>query len=356
MRHLITGGAGFVGSHLAEALAARGDEVTILDDLSTGNRENIEGLLARDQARLVVATADNAEVVNDLMARADTCFHLASSVGVRLIIEQPLESVLRSTRASDTVLAAAARHRTRLLYTSTSEIYGKHYGRALAEGDDRVVGAPTTSRWSYSTAKALGEVLAYGYVRERGAEMMVVRLFNTVGPRQTSAYGMVLPRLVRQALAGDDLTVYGDGTQSRCFTHVHDVVEALTALIEADKAIGNVYNVGSDELITIHDLARRVIARTGSRARLRLVPYEKAYGSGFEELGSRQPDCSALDSLIGWRPRRSLDDAIDDVVTHERRKPGPLPARSPSLSRATKLLRDGANWVPERLRSAGRSA
>jgi UDP-glucose 4-epimerase len=226
--------------------------------------------------------------------------------------------VLRSVRATDTVMAAGARHRTRLLFTSTSEVYGKSNGRTLREDDDRLVGSPAVSRWSYATAKAFGEVLAHGYTREQGARMTVARLFNAVGPRQASAYGMVLPRFVRQALAGDDLTVYGDGTQSRCFTHVRDTVEALVGLIDTEAAVGGVYNVGTTEELTILELARRVVERSGSSSRLRLVPYEEAYAGGFEELGSRRPDCSRLERLIGWRPRRSIDDAIDDVIASER--------------------------------------
>ena len=340
MRHLITGGAGFIGSHLADRLAARGDEVTILDDLSTGTRANVEALLAGGRARLVIASTHDAGVVNELMAGADTCFHLASSVGVKLIVEQPLDCLIRTVRGTDTVMAAAAEHRTRLLFTSTSEVYGKGAGRAFGEQDDRLLGALETSRWWYATAKSFGEALTYGYTRERGARMTVARLFNAVGPRQASAYGMVLPRFVRQALAGDDVTVYGSGTQERCFTHVKDAVDALVALIEADAAIGNVYNVGASEPATISELARRVIARTGSSSKPRLVPYEHVYGEGFEDLWGRRPDCSALERLTGWRPNRSLDEAIDDVIAWQREMPaqpgepvalGPHPTPSPEL-------------------------
>ena len=317
MRHLITGGAGFVGSHLADKLAGRGDEVTLLDDLSTGSIENVEGLLAGGRARLIAESADDPAVVDELIASADTCFHLASSVGVKLIVERPLDCTLRNVRATDVVMAAGARHRTRLLFTSTSEVYGKCNGRPLHEHDDRIVGSPAVSRWSYATTKAFGEILAHEYTREHGARMTVARLFNAVGPRQASAYGMVLPRLVRQALVGDDLTVYGDGSQSRCFTHVRDTVDALVDLIDTDAAIGNVYNVGSSDQTTILDLATRVLERTGSSSRISLVPYEEAYSGGFEELGNRRPDCSAIERLIGWRPRRSVDDAIDDVIACE---------------------------------------
>jgi UDP-glucose 4-epimerase len=317
LRHLITGGAGFIGSHLADRLVERGDEVTILDDLSTGSRANVEGLLAGGRGRLVTGSTLDAGAVDELMAGADTCFHLASSVGVKLIVERPLDSMISTVRGTDTVMAAAARHRTRLLFTSTSEVYGKSGGHALGEHDDRVVGSPTISRWSYGTAKVFGEALAYGYTRERGARMTVTRLFNVVGARQSGGYGMVLPRFVQQALAGEELTVYGSGAQTRCFTHVDDAVDALVALIESEAAIGNVYNVGAAEPLAIIELARRVVARTGSSSKLRLVPYDDAYGEGFEELGDRRPDCSELERLTGWKPRRSIDDAIDDAIAFE---------------------------------------
>jgi UDP-glucose 4-epimerase len=252
------------------------------------------------------------------MARCDTCFHLASSVGVKLIVDQPLDSVLRTVRATDTVLGSAARHGSRLLFTSTSEIYGKSGGEPLREDSDRVIGPPTLSRWSYATAKAFGETLAYGYTRERDAQMTVARLFNSVGPRQASAYGMVLPRFVRQALAGEDLSVFGDGSQSRCFTHVADTVEALVRLADAQNTVGEVYNVGSAHEMTIAELARRVIERTGADVGVRFVPYDEAYGEGFEELGRRKPDCEKIESAIQWRSTRTVDDAIDDVIAYER--------------------------------------
>jgi UDP-glucose 4-epimerase len=318
LRQLITGGAGFIGSHLADRLSARGDEVIVLDDLSTGSRRNIEPLLAAGKLELHVEPAEDQEIVDALMARCDGCFHLASSVGVKLIVDQPLDSVLRTVRATDTVLTAAARHGTRLVFTSTSEIYGKSGGEALHEESNRVMGPPTLSRWSYATAKAFGETLAYGYARERDAPMTVARLFNSVGPRQSSAYGMVLPRFVRQALSGDDLTVYGDGSQSRCFSHVADTVDALVRLAESEATIGDVYNVGSANEVTIAELARRVIERTRARVGIRFVPYEEAYGEGFEELGRRVPSCERIEAAIGWRPTRSVDDAIDDVIAYER--------------------------------------
>jgi UDP-glucose 4-epimerase len=230
-------------------------------------------------------------------------------------------------------MASAALYRTRLVFTSTSEIYGKNGGEALHEQSDRVIGPPTKSRWSYATAKVFGEILAHGYTQNEGARMTVARLFNTVGPRQSDAYGMVLPRFVRQALDGADLTVYGDGTQSRCFTHVHDTIDALAGLAEADDAIGDVFNIGDEQPISIVALAQRVRERVGSDSGIRFVPYAQAYGDGFEELGRRRPDCRRLRNLTGWRPLRSVDDAIDDVIAYERGEWRKLGADSRGLAR-----------------------
>jgi UDP-glucose 4-epimerase len=229
-----------------------------------------------------------------------------------------LDSLLRNLRGNDIVISAAARHRTRLLFTSTSEIYGKNNSRALSESSDRVLGSPFKSRWAYSTTKACGEILAHSYYREQGCPMTVVRLFNTAGPRQSPAYGMVLPRFVRQALDGADLTVYGDGTQTRCFIHVHDTVRAILMIFDSDLGIGGVYNVGAPNEVAIIDLARLVIERVDSGSRIRMVPYEEAYEDGFEELGRRVPDTTALRQLTGWEPTRNLSDIVDDLVAYER--------------------------------------
>jgi UDP-glucose 4-epimerase len=317
VRHLVTGGGGFIGSHLADALLARGDEVIVLDDFSTGRSENVEHLLEAPGFELVTGSILDDNALNECVASVDWIFHLASAVGVQLIVRDPLGSLLTNMRGNDEVLAAAERHRKRLLFTSTSEVYGKNGAGPLQEDSDRVLGPPFKSRWSYATSKALGEALAHAYSTERGAEMVVARLFNTVGPRQTGAYGMVLPRLVGQALRGEDLTVYGDGTQTRCFVHVADTVRALVLLVEEEAATGNVYNVGSSEPVAIIALAQHVIERTRSQSRVTLIPYEQAYEPGFEELGRRVPDTTALHELTGWTPTRSLDETIDDVVAYE---------------------------------------
>jgi UDP-glucose 4-epimerase len=318
MRYLVTGGAGFIGSHLVEAIAARGDQVLILDDLSTGDRRNVEHLLGAGNVDLQVGSILDEEVVDECVRSVDACFHLASAVGVQLVVSRPLDTLLCNVRGTDIVISTAVRHGRRLLFTSTSEIYGKNSSGALDELSDRVLGTPFRARWGYSTAKAFGEALSHGYSREKGAEIVVARLFNTVGPRQKGAYGMVLPRLVQQALAGDDLTVYGTGTQSRCFVHVADTVHALLLLIEADEAIGDVFNVGSSTEVPIIELAAKVIERTESSSRVRLIPYEAAYGEGFEELGRRKPDTRKLEELTAWRTSRTLEETIDDVIAFAR--------------------------------------
>lgn len=318
MRYLITGGAGFIGSHLADAYMKRGDSVLILDDLSTGRRENIEHLLDRDTAEFIEGSTLDSDLVDECVQQVDGCLHLASAVGVQLIVAQPLDSVLRNVRSCDIVLGAAAQHRKRLLFTSTSEIYGKNSQGKLPEDADRVLGSPFKSRWAYATSKAFGEILAAGYAQEQGSEMIVARLFNAVGPRQSSSYGMVLPRFVKQALAGEELTVYGTGNQTRCFTHVYDTIEAIVALMDSDLASGNVYNVGATREIEVLSLANQVIELTGSSSEIRLVPYDEAYDAGFEELGRRMPDTTALELLTGWTTKRSVDQAIEDVIEYQK--------------------------------------
>ena len=319
-RYLITGGAGFIGSHLAETLVARdrGEQVVILDDLSSGRVENIEHILDQPGVEFIEGSVNDARIVDQLMNHADVCVHLASAVGVQKIVNEPLDTLMRSVRGSNVVMHAAQRHDARVLFSSTSEVYGKHTNGGLTEEADLIFGSPAKGRWTYAIAKSFGEALVHAYHRQRGVDAIVVRLFNTVGPRQTGAYGMVLPRLVRQALNGEDLTVYGSGAQTRCFTHVKDTVSALVLLCEHDEAGGSTFNIGSSTPVSIIELARRVIERTGSSSGVMLVPYEEAYGEGFEELGRRRPDTTALQNLTGWQPCCTADGAIDDVIAYQR--------------------------------------
>lgn len=318
MKYLITGGAGFIGSHLADAIAARGDTVLVLDDLSTGRRENLESALGTGSVELVEGSILDAALVEECVAATDVCLHLAAAVGVELILDQPLDSLICNVRGSDIVISAVAERAGKVLVVSSSEVYGKNSVGPLAETSDRILGPPSTARWAYATAKAFSEVLANAYSYEGGTESTNVRLFNTVGPRQSAAYGMVLPRLVGQALAGENLTVYGDGTQTRCFTHVADVIEAILLLCDTGEAVGRTFNIGSPLEISILDLAHRVIERTGSDSEIRLISYEEAYGEGFEEIGRRHPDLSLIGSVTGWAPIRTIDDMIDDVVANRR--------------------------------------
>jgi UDP-glucose 4-epimerase len=317
LHYVVTGGAGFVGSHLADQLVSHGHEVTLYDNLSTGSLENVAHLLDLPGVRFVEGSTSDGDAIDELVAGADRVLHLASAVGVQLVVDQPLASLVSNVRGCETVMQACARHGKRLLYTSTSETYGKNSAGALDEDSDRVLGSPFKSRWNYAIAKSFGEALAHALHRERGAEITTVRLFNTVGPRQTGLYGMVVPRFVRQALAGEDLTVFGNGTQTRCFAHVHDSVAAILTLLERDDVFGDVFNIGTEDELPIIELARRVIEHAGSDSRISLVPYDEAYGEGFEELGRRKPDTTKLRALTGWAPTRTIDDAIDDVILHE---------------------------------------
>ena len=318
MRALITGGAGFIGSHLADRLLADGHEVTILDDLSTGRYENIDHLLGRRDVEFVLGSILNTDLVDDVVAHCDTVFHLAAAVGVELIVQRPLDSLRTNIRGSEIVLEKAHKYDTRILVTSTSEIYGKNASDRLREGDDRVLGSPLKSRWAYSEAKAIEEILAYTYWKTKGLETVIVRLFNTVGSRQTGRYGMVIPRFVNQALRGEPLTVYGDGTQTRCFCHVADVVNALVALIEHPEAYGRVFNLGGTEEISMDELAGAVIAACGSVSKVRYVPYEEAYEEGFEDMARRVPDITRVRELVDFRPTHDLQAIIDSVVAEQR--------------------------------------
>ena len=330
-RLLITGGAGFIGSHLADSLLAAGDGVVLLDDFSTGRRETVAHLDGVPGVEIVEGSTLDANLIDDLVADTDATLHLASAVGVQLIVSSPLSSLLGNVRGTDHVFASAVRHGKRLLFTSTSEVYGKNSAGPLSEDADRILGSAFKSRWAYAMAKGFGEALAHGYYRDCQAEVVVARLFNTVGPRQTATYGMVLPRFVRQALAGEPLTVYGNGTQTRCFTHVADTVQALVLLLENDAAIGQLYNVGSQTEIPVIELARLVIEATGSDSTIQLIPYEDAYGEGFEELGRRKPETRAIRELTGWEPTHTIEDAINDVILYEqlRRSQPEDPALAP---------------------------
>ena len=318
MKYLITGGAGFIGSHLSDRLTADGHEVVVLDDLSTGRIDNIEHLIRSGRIEFVEGSTTDEELVVSLLESVDACVHLASVVGVSLVVDRPVDTLLSNIRGADVVLSAAAGLRKRTMFASTSEVYGKNSNGALCEESDRVLGPIQKCRWNYATSKSFGEALALGYAQELGAENIVVRLFNTVGPRQTGMYGMVLPRFVRQAVTGQPVTVFGDGTQSRCFAHVYDTVDALVRLLGSDEAVGRVFNIGNDTEISIMGLARRVIARAGSRSEIHFVPYSEAYDEGFEELGRRKPDTALVSSVTGWRAERTVDDAIDDVILFER--------------------------------------
>ena len=314
LSYLITGGAGFIGSHLVEALLSRGDSVVVLDNLSTGRLQNLDPVCHPPNFRFVHGSVLDELMVDELVHDCDIVVHLAAAVGVRLIVEQPLRSFTTNIRGSETVLEAAHRYRRRILLASTSEIYGKNGGRPLSEDADRLLGSPTVARWAYSTAKAVDEILAYAYHRERGLPTTVVRLFNTVGPRQSPAYGMVIPRLVRQAVRGEPLTVYGDGLQTRCFCHVGDVIDGLLRVIDHPDTNGEVFNVGSTEETSILVLARRIIDRAGSTSRAQLVPYEEAYSEGFEDMRRRVPDITKVEKLTGWRPMRDLDDILAETL------------------------------------------
>jgi len=314
MNALLTGGAGFIGSHLAEALIRRGDCVTVLDDLSTGRYSNIAHLDGHGGFQMVTGSILDAALVDKLTERCDVVFHLAAAVGVELIIKKPLESMMTNIRGSEIVLEMAYRYRKKVLVTSTSEVYGKNSHAPLREDTDRVLGSPLKTRWSYSTSKAVDEILAYVYWKEKGVPTVIVRLFNTVGPRQSGAYGMVIPRFVAQALAGLPLQVHGDGKQSRCFLHVRDVVGALAELMEHPQAVGQVFNLGSQEEVSIEELARLVITVAESSSRIEFLPYDAAYEEGYEDMPRRVPDISKIRGLIGFQPTMGLRDIVCSVV------------------------------------------
>ena len=314
MRVLITGGAGFVGSHLADACLARGDEVFILDDLSTGSIDNIEYLKRHPYFHYTIGRVQNAQVTAELVDRVDMVYHLAAEVGVRRVIDSPISTIENNVQATEVVFNAAAKKRKRVLFTSTSEVYGLSTDLPYKEDGNIVMGAASKGRWSYACSKALDEFLALAYYQERQMPVTVVRLFNTVGPRQTGHYGMVVPTLVQQAMTGKPMTVYGDGSQSRCFGFVKDVVRALVALMERPEAAGQIYNIGASTEISILDLAKRVKDITGSASPIVLIPYADAYDAGYQDMPRRIPDTSKLRNLVGFAPTTDIDEIVDSVM------------------------------------------
>jgi UDP-glucose 4-epimerase len=317
MKALITGGAGFVGSHLAEALLARGDEVYVIDDLSTGSIENIEHLKARPGFHYAIDNMLNEPVTAELVDRVDVVFHLAAAVGVRLIVESPVNTIETNVHGTEMLLKLANKKKKKVLVASTSEVYGKSTDVPFREDADLVMGPTSKGRWSYACSKAIDEFLALAYHKEKRLPVVIVRLFNTVGPRQTGRYGMVIPNFIKQALLGHPLTVYGDGRQSRCFTYVSDVVGVLLKLASHPGAVGEVLNVGNDrEEVTILELAERVKARTGSKSEIVTVPYDQAYEEGFEDMRRRVPDLTKVQALVGYEPKVHLDEILDRVIAY----------------------------------------
>jgi len=316
LRALITGGAGFIGSHLAEALLARGDEVTIIDDLSTGRFENIRHLVGQPHFRFAIETITNATVMDRLVSEAEIVYHLAAAVGVELIVRSPVHTIETNILGSEAVLRTAARYRAKVLMASTSEVYGKNNHIPFREDDDSVFGPTVKSRWSYACSKAIDEFLALAYFHEKGLPTVIFRLFNTIGPRQTGRYGMVVPRFVQRALAGEPLQVYGDGLQTRCFADVEDVVRAIILLADCPDAIGQVFNIGTQAEISILDLAQKIIALTESKSTITFVPYDQAYAAGFEDMRRRVPDISKIRQKVGFEPRISLDETLQRIIAY----------------------------------------
>ena len=320
MRFLITGGAGFIGSHLSERLLDRGDQVVLLDNLSTGSMENIRHLKSSERLEYHLDSIENRQLVAEVVDDADVIVHLAAAVGVRLIVESPVRTIETNVNGTQLILEAAAKKRKLVITASTSEVYGKSTQIPFHEEADLVLGPTTKGRWSYAASKALDEFLALSYWKEKKVPVIVVRFFNTVGPRQTGRYGMVLPNFVRQALDNAPISVYGDGKQSRCFCDVRDTVQALIKLIDCERAVGEVVNIGNTEEITIEALAQRVKQRTGSSSPIEFIPYDKAYEPGFEDMMRRVPCVDKLESITGFRPQTPLNEIIDRVASHMKQK------------------------------------
>ena len=318
MKYLITGGAGFIGSHLSDALINRGDQVVVLDNLTTGNKSNIEHLLTHQNFKLIEGSILDAKLVDQTIQSADHVLHFAAAVGVFNIVNKPLDSLTTNLRGTENILEAASKHNKEVLIASSSEIYGKNVSGPLNEESDRIVGSPLKSRWSYSEAKAIDESMAQFYHLEKGLKTRIIRLFNTVGPRQVGYYGMVVPRFVSAALKNEPLTVYGAGTQSRCFCHVYDAIGGILAVIDSPATIGDVFNIGNNFEVTIEELAQQVIKGTGSQSTITKTPYDTAYNPGFEDMQRRIPDISKIERIVGWTPKLSLDTIISDVADHLR--------------------------------------
>lgn len=321
MRYLITGGAGFVGSHLAEELLRRGHQVMIIDDLSTGSIENIEPFRSHKNFRYVIDTVMNRPVLAELVDQCDMIYHLAAAVGVRLIVESPVRTIETNVRATELVLELAAKKLKKVLITSTSEVYGKSQRLPFSEDDDLLIGPPDKGRWSYACSKGIDEFLALAYWREKKLPTIVVRLFNTIGPRQTGHYGMVVPNFIRQALAGEPITVFGDGSQSRCFGWVGDVANALIGLGDHPDAVGKVFNIGNDEEVSILELANRIKRIIGSQSEIRMIPYDQAYEAGFEDMHRRIPNLTRIRELLGYHPTKTLDGMLEAVLITYGKKP-----------------------------------
>ena len=314
MRILVTGGAGFIGSHLCERLIKNGHIVTAIDNFSTGRTSNLKQLEGKANFMLIEGSILDTDILKPLIENAEYVFHLAAAVGVFNIVNNPLASLLTNIRGTENILEAAHSTKTPVFLTSSSEVYGKNISDSLKESDDRILGSPVTLRWSYSEAKAIDESLAYAYFVEKGLETRIVRFFNTVGPRQLGAYGMVVPRFVKSAINNEPITIYGDGTQTRCFAHVYDVIDAVIAIAFADNTIGNVINIGNDFEISINGLAQKIIAETESKSEIVYVPYEEAYGDGFEDMERRIPNIELINELVGWKPQRDLSTMISDIA------------------------------------------